>query len=291
MEPMVTSILVGVDGSGGAELALDWAAALVDGERAEGNRPRAVAAIAWSHPLLDDPALLAGDDLACDAAARLDASLVRLDHPDRFERVVRRGSAAEVLLEEAATIDADLIVVGTRGRGALAQLLLGSVSRTVAARADRAVAVVPAGAEWAAEPTVVGFDDSPGSRAALRWAVDHRRGQIKVVSAWYLPTTAVYDPEAVDVIAFEREVRSRLETGIDEVAPEARDRIVPIVQRDDPRLALLDSSLEAAMIVLGARAEHGVKGLLLGSTVDYVVGHSPDPVVIVPPPDGRPEDG
>jgi nucleotide-binding universal stress UspA family protein len=57
--------------------------------------------------------------------------------------VVRSGEPASTLVELAEEIDVDLVVVGTRGRGGPDQLLLGSVSRTVADRARRPTLVVP----------------------------------------------------------------------------------------------------------------------------------------------------
>jgi nucleotide-binding universal stress UspA family protein len=60
--------------------------------------------------------------------------------------IVRSGDPAPTLLEVADDLDADLVVVGTRGRGGPGELLLGSVARTVADRARRPTLVVPAAA-------------------------------------------------------------------------------------------------------------------------------------------------
>ena len=62
------------------------------------------------------------------------------------EREVRLGQPAVVLAEVAADCDAELIVVGSRGRGALRSALLGSVSTEVAHRARCPVMIVPEGA-------------------------------------------------------------------------------------------------------------------------------------------------
>jgi nucleotide-binding universal stress UspA family protein len=57
--------------------------------------------------------------------------------------IVRSGEPTATLLEVADDVDADLVVVGTRGRGGPAELLLGSVARTVADRGRRPTLVVP----------------------------------------------------------------------------------------------------------------------------------------------------
>ncbi len=290
------TIVVGVDESEGAAVALRWADALVTDRKSRGLETRAIAVSAWRQPAFD---ILGGltdlDAMEQAAAERLDRSLAALPSAGNFETSIRLGAPAEVLLDEAERLDADLIVVGTRGRGGLVELLLGSVSRSVAARSTRPVAIVPATSTFSDGPTVVGFDGSPGGRSALAWAIDNDEGPILVVSAWHLPTDAIYEPGTVDVERFEAEVSAELDAAI-EAAAKARpdrdvaDRITPVVQRDDPRLTLVDVSKTASRLVLGARANRGVRGVLLGSTVDYVAGRAQQTVIVVPPPqdgDGR----
>lgn len=62
------------------------------------------------------------------------------------QTIVRSGDPARTLLEVANDVDADLVVMGTRGRGGPGELLLGSVARAVADRARRPTLVVPAAA-------------------------------------------------------------------------------------------------------------------------------------------------
>lgn len=70
--------------------------------------------------------------------------------------VVRSGDPVSTLVEVADDVDADLVVVGSRGHGGQGELLLGSVARTVADRVRRPTLVVPAAA---------GRVHLPGSRA------------------------------------------------------------------------------------------------------------------------------
>ena len=132
-------IVVGVDGSAPSAQALRWGAALA---KLTGQEVHAVSAwmpptaYGWG-PILDDTdweenarEVLA--EAVKEALDDADAALVR-------QHAVR-GHPAQVLLEAAR--DADLLVVGNRGRGGFTGLLLGSVSRHVSAHAPCPVLVV-----------------------------------------------------------------------------------------------------------------------------------------------------
>jgi nucleotide-binding universal stress UspA family protein len=137
-------IVVGVDGSRGSLHALDWAyeEALVAGAEL-------IVVHGWVYPYVgartgvSEPRsqmqLDAMEELTTSLdslGSRLNAGLVQI-HPKLTEQ-----APAEALLEESK--DADLVVVGSRGRGGLRSLLLGSVSRTVVHHATCPVAVIRA---------------------------------------------------------------------------------------------------------------------------------------------------
>lgn len=151
----MTKIVVGVDGSPGGLEALRWA---LTEARLRGTAVQVVHA--WMVPLIDalpepwaigSPPLGPSDDEVhehLEAAARsvLDASLAEARSADpgvevRGELVEARPAAALL----AAAEDADLLVVGSRGRGGFAGLLLGSVSAQCVHHAPCPVMVVPSG--------------------------------------------------------------------------------------------------------------------------------------------------
>lgn len=137
---MTERIVVGVDGSQGALAALRWAAA----EAARWDAS-VVAVQAWEFtPLIvatEAPVDLA--ELRQETDEQLDAQVREAfgDQEGRVERRVVEELPARAVLDAAE--GADLIVVGSRGRGGLKGLLLGSVSQKVVHHAPCPVVVVP----------------------------------------------------------------------------------------------------------------------------------------------------
>jgi nucleotide-binding universal stress UspA family protein len=133
-------VIVGVDGSAHARAALEWAARYAE---ATGARVRAV--IAWEYPVAFGypPTPDLNVDFAADATVALEEAVneVGKEHPDvAIDTRVVHGYPARVLPELAR--DADLLVVGSHGRGVFTGLLLGSVSHACAHHAPCPVVVV-----------------------------------------------------------------------------------------------------------------------------------------------------
>jgi nucleotide-binding universal stress UspA family protein len=137
------TVLVGVDGSRGSRKALVWAAA----EAAEHGADLIVLNV-WERALL--PPLGSGavppgevpdtSKLAADSLIKIIKEELGDNPPVLAQPRVKQGNPAEVLIEQSAS--ADLLVVGTRGHGGFAGLVLGSVSQHVAAYAQCPVTVV-----------------------------------------------------------------------------------------------------------------------------------------------------
>jgi len=140
----MATVVVGVDGSDGSHDALRFA---VEEAKLRGAVVRAV--MAWN----PDTLAYSGGDwgpsvdptrLEESTRAALDAAVdkVEADGAAAIERVVATGQAAQVLVEQAR--GADMLVVGARGHGGFAGLLLGSVSAYCAAHASCPVLVTRA---------------------------------------------------------------------------------------------------------------------------------------------------
>ncbi len=140
----MSRIVVGVDGSHGSQTALRWA---LEQAATTGSDIDAVlvydSGLAWIDVGSDYE-----DSWARNAAAQAQTELRRVledvAHEPRsvpIRAVVVEGQPADLLVELAR--DADELVVGTRGRGGFAGLLLGSVSQRCVERAPCPVVVVP----------------------------------------------------------------------------------------------------------------------------------------------------
>jgi len=279
-------IVVGVDGSDGARSALLWAAA-------EAMRHSAPLDVVHSWLVVGDQA--AAQKLADDAASTASLIYPGLD----VTTSVPQQAPAEALVEASSA--AKMLVVGSRGLGGFRGLLLGSVSAQCVEHAVCPVVVardrsLPAGAGGVpavgGARIVVGIDGSPGSTAALRWAVEEavrRQASLMVVCAWQPTPLGGYMVPPTE----------GYESAADEMLAEA----VAVVHRQEPDLkvevrgefgaaapVLVDAARQAELLVVGARGHGGFAGLLLGSTSQAVARHAPCPVAVVRPAKAEPAD-
>lgn len=282
-------IVVGVDGSEPSLAAARWAAT----EARLRRRPlRVVHAYTWPFvpaSLAAPPLGWSEETLRKDAEALVAAavSAVTTDAGDvpLGGRAIG-GPPAAVLVEASA--DACLVVVGHRGRGGLASLLLGSVAAGVAAHAHGPVVVVrqPPDATPLAEPVVVGVDGSRPSDAAVGFAfeeADLRGLPLTVAHAWTpSPSRSGGRPLTDDVEELETAEVHRMRGWVQlwrEKFPH-----VPVTYRliaAHPAAALIDLSRDATLLVVGSRGHGGFAGLLLGSVSQQVLHHARCPIAVV----------
>lgn len=291
-------VVVGVDGSTASDRALRWAAAEA---AAWGARLRVTNA--WSMPLSDWPYAGGPAYLEADEFRQRSAQLVQQAGEAvelqlgagtvEVEGLTPEGQPAHELLEAAR--GARALVVGMRGRGGFADLVLGSVAAACIHHATAPVVLIGDRHEHlpGSGPIVVGIDGSDGARAALRWAADEavRLGvRLVVVHGWDVPDVAPPGPVAFGPTESEDfattadrflaefvEEALAADDGSDQ-RPEIETRAVsePAVE------ALVHQADDAALLVVGTRGRGGFTGLLLGSVSRQCAHHAPCPVAIVP---------
>ncbi|MEU0842593.1 universal stress protein [Streptomyces sp. NPDC005962] len=288
-------VVVGVDGSDAASDALDWAADMA----ARRQLPlRIVHASLWERyegyvpaAAIDRPAERLYSETVLATAA---------------ERAGRRAPALKVMTDLAADDavtallragqSAEALVVGSRGRGEFASLLLGSVGLGIAARASCPVIVVRGRAEGGYGPVnrvAVGIAErerggehehtapSPAVAFALREA--RLRGcELAAVHAWRCAGPDDHEPREDHA----RHAAELLDEALGGVTEMARPP-VPVAYRavEGPaRKALLDASDHADLLVVGARRRQGHFGMQLGLVNHAVLHHARCPVAVVPQP-------
>lgn len=291
MNQPVTSapVLVGVDGSSAALDAVRWA-----GTEARRRRAplRLVAAFGW--PASDDTRhRLRGSAYRTTMREQCDRELAEAVAvvADEFADLtvtdgVELGYPVAMLAKAAE--QAQLLVLGDRGRGGVAGLLLGSVAVSMAAHAACPVVVVRGRGSGAQDgPVVVGVDGSPASESAIAFAfaaAESRDVELVAVHTWNnlmadpgFPTVHAND----ELEAPERELLAERLAGWSERYPGVR--VTQVVRRARTAPLLVDHSTRAQLVVVGTHAHDALVGLVLGSVSHAVLHHADCPVAVVRP--------
>ncbi|MBM7515665.1 universal stress protein [Nocardioides nitrophenolicus] len=277
-------IVVGYDGSSGADAALVWAAQ----DAAVGAAPppdlhvvvvgTAMAPALGEYRHVMDRAV---EEWCASAAERLGA-LGRAD----AEVEVRHGSVVPQLLDAARS--ASLLVVGSAGHGFAAGTLAGSVSQHIARHAPCPVVVVRPRHSTAVDRIVVGVDESPSSAQALRFACERARRTGESVAAVHGCFSALAHVLTFD--GAESELADRQLAAAEQLVQDlcracaAEFPDVSIEPEAVPVRAgqvLVDASHAASLVVVGSRGRDAFSEMLLGSVSQHVLGHARCPVAVV----------
>jgi nucleotide-binding universal stress UspA family protein len=287
-------IVVGVDGSDHAGRALRWALGLT------GHFGPVQAVFTWQLPwwaaALATPGVPAAPpvaELQERSERELERALSGVDPRLLHEPLACEGAAGPTLVELSRR--ADLLVVGTRGRNAVTNRILGSVSSYCAAHAAVPVAVVP-GAEAdrvAVEPpaspprsVVVGMDGSANASRALRWVLERLpEASVLAIGCWALQTYGGFEYPALPVAEIEAGNTDVVAEAIRRVtaeSPEWPSRVTTEVTHGDARRVLREAAIDRDALVLGARGHRGLAHMLLGSVTTSLVHQPVVPTIVVP---------
>jgi nucleotide-binding universal stress UspA family protein len=283
----VTRIVVGVDPSPSGGAALEWAL-----REAVSTNASLLAVRAWTHTAYAAEAY-AYSSTTFDGA---ESATAQREAEEQLKLVTERvagsdtvdctasavfGTPSQVLLEQGE--DSAMIVVGSRGHGALSRAVLGSVSAAVLHHATGPVTVVPEpGDSDGRDPRVlVGVDHSPAALSALAVGAEHarRRGAtlvpVYVHEPMEVPRGGAHPP---DITLLEDSERHQLEAAAKAAGADAVDAQVLV---GSTVVQLLTAAAPQDLLVLGSRGRGGFAGLLLGSTSTQVAQHAPCPVLVV----------
>ncbi|MCK0175474.1 MULTISPECIES: universal stress protein [Mycobacteriaceae] len=287
---LTAEIIVGVDDSPASEPALQWAAAEAVLRQCRLVIVYAVNPIPVAWSAVPAPAGLVDWQQAIGREILADAEKIARNATDGAVEISTEFFVAApiaTLVERSAR--AQMVVVGSRGRGALSRTVLGSVSTGLVHRAQCPVAVIhdeeDAAPPAPTAPVLLGFDGSEAGQAATALAFEEasRRGvELIALHAWW--SSGAYDfPGAVweevqpDV---EREVAEQLARWQERFPGVAVQRIVV---PDLPAQRLVNHSSSAQLLIVGSRGHGAVASALLGSVSTAVVQAARIPVIVARP--------
>jgi nucleotide-binding universal stress UspA family protein len=293
------SVLVGVDGSPGADTALDLVATAVwpPGSRVVVARaitvPASISAVPGSHLAFVDVADIEAD-LRAAAQQTVDAGVARVRAGGlHAEGRVLTGRAATALAEEAMAIGADLIVVGSRGHGTIETMVLGSVSAELVDHA-RTPVLVARGAS--VSRAVLAWDGSMGARTAGclvgSWPM-FAQSSVRIVTVtdvgppWWSglpqPSAPGLAPIYLEAERVARERNRELADGMAQDLRRAGLRAEAELRDGDPAGELIASAAasRADVIVIGTHGRTGLARVVLGSVARKVLTHAPCSVLVV----------
>ncbi|WP_320785213.1 universal stress protein [Streptomyces sp. CRN 30] len=289
---MTRPISVGVDGTPESGAAADWAAR----EAVRRGLPLRLVH-AWERQAHDPT-------VAEDAETREQGARQALR--DVEEEVTGRHPGLTVTTEfltdgavdalTAETDDDGLLVLGSRGHGAVVGFLLGSVGQQVIAQAAGPVVLVRsddrAEHEAGGREVVVGHHGAPDDgAAALRFAFETaaaREAPLRAVRAWNLPPVFGYSPGSLQLADDAGGLEQYEEKALAEAVRPWRERypqvrVVEHVEIGSAGQVLLSVAGSAQLMVVGRRAHRRAIGTRIGSVAHALVHHAPCPVAVVPP--------
>ncbi|HEY4422025.1 MAG TPA: universal stress protein [Pseudonocardia sp.] len=298
-QPPGRKIVVGVDGSEQALLAVRWAAAEAECRDVPLRLVSALASVPEDSIVQSRLRERYRENLLERTEVRLRAAVavVQRENPTvEIDHQVMVGSPHAVLRCEAR--HAQFVVVGDGGLRQVEGLHTGSVTVALAAQAACPVVVVR-GIEQAPSavpslPVVVGVDGSPTSAEAVAFAFEAaaaRQVPLVAVHTWWnlLPESASALPYDWDAI--QADARQLLAELLAVWAEKYSDvRVECVVTRGHPARSLLEEAAGARLVVVGSRGWSESAGSFLGSVSTLLLHHAPCPVAVVPSPEGDDQD-
>lgn len=279
-------IFVGIDASWQDSGAVDWALREAHLRDAPIHAVHVVEEKQLSAAYFTGPAV---DQAAKKLAADVDDYLAGQDDAIGHTSGVLTGRPAVNLVKAAK--GASMLVVGRRGTGVLARLLLGSTAEAVAHLAAVPVVVVPDRwqPQYAGAPVIVGVSEEDEAESAIEFAVSaaaERGAPLLLVRAWDLPSMYTWDAASVTDLydSWLEKSEKLLEAFAERWHAKYPDlRIEALTRRGHPVAALIAAAEEhkADLLVLGGSHHNRLAEAILGSTARGVLHHAPCPVAVV----------
>jgi nucleotide-binding universal stress UspA family protein len=282
-------VVVGVDGSEESLLAAEWAAMEARRRGLALHIVSAPAMVPRMHANPASPATVASS--LRDASARALGMAVSRAEEVAAGLDITTGllSGPPALAVTGCSPDAAMLVVGARGAGGFAAMVLGSVSRYAATRAVCPVVVARQASMAAHQEVAIGVRDPQDTSAALTFAFEEaavRHADLVVVHAWYWFPSALRAPaeadDALEAPFHPEQISAEAASGLSAALDGWREKYPDVPVRHEvihghPARVLASYSARADLVAIG---RHGGSGV--GSILHVLLDHARGPVAVVP---------
>ncbi len=202
-----------------------------------------------------------------------------------IKRICRIGNPAPVVLEATRSSHADLVAVGSQGRGRLAELVLGSVSHRVVLHAPCAALLVrddPGNIRR----VLLGVEGHEDSFRLRRWLSTHRFSQpIELSLVTVVPTIPIgdstmefrYDKWTAEMEQYARQLVDETAAALRTIYP----AVTAQIEHGDPAHCITKAAGQADLVIVGSHGWRGLEHFLLGSVSHAVLHKVTCPVLVI----------
>jgi nucleotide-binding universal stress UspA family protein len=212
------------------------------------------------------------------------AALVPAEVPS-IRKVTELGSPAQLILDSADHLSADLVVVGVRGRSRLSEVVLGSVSHRVLLHAARPTLLVR-GAARKVQRVLVAIEDRDDADRIAKWLTHHPFAdptELCVLHA--LVPIGVNDPyDALGTGTWWEGAERYAEELVQSTAAKLlspRSAVSTKVAQGNPAAVIEQEAKDRELVVVSSHGRKGLSRFLLGSVSHAVVHHVSCPVLVL----------
>jgi nucleotide-binding universal stress UspA family protein len=245
----------------------------------------------FEHPIVAEAANMQGyDDFRnsmVDAGRQLlDRTATMLPPAIKSVRKINElGSPAQVILDSADNVSADLVVVGARGRGRLSEVVLGSVSHRVLMHGSRPT-LIARGSARPVQRVLVGVQGREDADRITHWLTQHRFAapvELSVVNVVVpIGLDDPYDP--LGAKAWWDAAERYAEDFVKSTAAKLLDSHYTVstkVAVGSPAATLGEEATKADLVVVASHGRRGISRFLMGSVSHAVIHHATCPVLVV----------